>query len=165
MKLNRNNMKDVPDSAIPLIEPGVYFAYFRGGEVKPTKDGSGQMLNLRLAIANDPLIIHETGKEHPNPKARFPLLDGVYLTPKGEWDPDVKLKEISVAMGNAPEDDLMLEQFQPEAGPVWVKVKVEIDQERTDENTGKTYPARNTIRRYTKITDDDQFNAPEVDFS
>lgn len=133
------DLSDV-STEMPLLKEALCNLTIAAVEVKPSKDGLKQNLNLTLKTTTD---MEAVNGETVN--AGFPLYDTVCLTPSEKYSVDMikrKLASIAKAAGLA-----TIRPFENLVGKV-VAVKIRIQKEREDAITGDVYPARNAIKLY-----------------
>ena len=118
----------------PLPE-GFYNATITQAELKPTNDGTGQYIKLRLDI---------TGPSHQG-RVIFSNLNIKNASAKAEEIGRQQLGDIMRAIGLAKVNDT----DQLIGGNV--NIKLAIRDKRTDEKTGKTYDASNEVKAYRAI--------------
>lgn len=122
------NLKDVKANDFQVIEPGEYPAVITKSEMKPTKDGSGQRLNLTLQILS--------GKYQNRT-----LFDGLNVKNKSQQAEQIgrsQLKAVCVAV-NVPDPKVSEELHNK---PLMIKVAVGKDQNGNPRNEIKGYKAR-----------------------
>lgn len=122
------NLKDVKANDFQVIEPGEYPAVITKSEMKPTKDGSGQRLNLTLQILS--------GKYQNRT-----LFDGLNVKNKSQQAEQIgrsQLKAVCVAV-NVPDPKVSEELHNK---PLVIKVAVGKDQNGNPRNEIKGYKAR-----------------------
>ncbi len=122
------NLKDVKANDFQVIEPGEYPAVITKSEMKPTKDGSGQRLNLTLQILS--------GKYQNRT-----LFDGLNVKNKSQQAEQIgrsQLKAVCVAV-NVPDPKVSEELHNK---PLVIKVTVGKDQNGNPRNEIKGYKAR-----------------------
>lgn len=153
MKLNTKSLKDV-EIGLLVVADGVYYARLKA-EVKQNNAGSGNNLKIVAKILDNPVVAHKDGKEVQN-KGQIMAFRHVSLVPTDDYDPDKTLKEIAVAIKNDPEADLNVEDINNKI----VKIKVSYEAESKNEQTGKVYPEKNNIDRFTPVSADDTFTPP-----
>ena len=149
MKLNTTNLADV-ELGQPVFAEGTYHALIKNAEVKPNKQNTGNNLVLEYALT-EPILLGKDGKEHQN-KGKYALTLYVSLVPKDNYDPNQRLKELSLAIGNAESDDLELDQLKGK--PVMVKLGIKAAEGQ--------YREGNEIQRTTKRSADDMFQDPPL---
>ncbi len=118
----------------PLPE-GFYNATITQAELKPTNDGTGQYIKLRLDI---------TGPSHQG-RVIFSNLNIKNASAKAEEIGRQQLGDIMRAIGLAK----LTAPDQLIGGNV--NIKLSIRDKRTDEKTGKTYEASNEVKGYRAI--------------
>jgi len=121
-------LKDVKANGFQVIEPGEYPAVITKSEMKPTKDGSGQRLNLTLQILS--------GKYQNRT-----LFDGLNVKNKSQQAEQIgrsQLKAVCVAV-NVPDPKVSEELHNK---PLIIKVAVGKDQNGNPRNEIKGYKAR-----------------------
>jgi hypothetical protein len=121
-------LKDVKANDFQVIEPGEYPAVITKSEMKPTKDGSGQRLNLTLQILS--------GKYQNRT-----LFDGLNVKNKSQQAEQIgrsQLKAVCVAV-NVPDPKVSEELHNK---PLMIKVAVGKDQNGNPRNEIKGYKAR-----------------------
>lgn len=126
-----NELPQTTSSFDPIPE-GHYDATITQAELKPTNDGTGQYIKLRLDI---------TGPSHQG-RVVFSNLNIKNASAKAEEIGRQQLGEIMRAIGLAKVQDT--DQLIGGA----VNIKVAIRAARTDERTGKTYDAGNEVKGY-----------------
>lgn len=146
-------MKDV-EIGILVIAAGVYHARLKA-EVKPNNAGSGNNLKIVAKILDGAVVAHKTGQEVTN-KGQIMAFRHVSLVPTDDYDPDKVIKELGVAVKLPVDADVNVEDLD---GKI-VMIKLSVEKESTDEKTGKVYPEKNNIDRFTPVKDDDTFTEP-----
>lgn len=122
------DLKDVKANDFQVIEPGEYPAVITKSEMKPTKDGTGQRLNLTLQILS--------GKYQNRT-----LFDGLNVKNKSQQAEQIgrsQLKAVCVAV-NVPDPKVSEELHNK---PLMIKVAVGKDQNGNPRNEIKGYKAR-----------------------
>lgn len=119
-------------SSFEPIPEGFYDATITQADLKPTNDGTGQYIKLRLDI---------TGPSHQG-RVVFSNLNIKNASAKAEEIGRQQLGEIMRAIGLSKVQDT--DQLIGGA----VNIKVAIRGARTDEKTGKTYEAGNEVKGY-----------------
>lgn len=117
------------------IPEGNYGATITQAELRPTNDGSGQYIKLRLDV---------TGPSHQG-RVIFSNINIRNASPKAEEIGRQQLGDIMRALGLAKVSDT----DQLIGGNV--NIKVAIRPARTDERTGRTYDASNEVKGYRSI--------------
>lgn len=153
MKLNVKTLADV-EIGLPVLTPGVYHARLKA-EVVANKAGTGNNLKVSAKILDNPVTLQKEGKEIQN-KGQVLAFRHISLVPTDDYDPDKTLKELAVAIKLDPTADLNVEDLDGKT----VNVKLSFEDESKDATSGKTYPPKNNIDRFTPIKDDDTFTVP-----
>jgi hypothetical protein len=134
---------DSVETTMPVIAPGLYEFKITNMAREPWKSGKGSSLAITLSLESEATDI--TGEKVINPG--FPLFDRISLVNKGKYDPRVPIKRFLQAVGM---DDQPFDQsFQSYLG-LTVQAKTKVTPERTDPDTGATYPARAEVSSYVK---------------
>ena len=159
MKLNTKSLADV-QLGTPLLAEGMYFVRIRpdGVKVEPNRNKDGQVLKLTLNILNETVNSYEDNKELDNHNGNMTLWGNISLTEtlnedgSVRYDPNIRLKEIGLAIGMAEEDleDLEVADLQGSCCKVQLKHRPAKD----------GYNAANEIGRYLPIAADDDFEEP-----
>lgn len=143
MKLNTKNLSEV-SLGTPLLEESFVRLRLNSREVVPNSRNDGMILKLTWNITDPEVRGYADGKVYQNPNAQFTLWDNVSLLETDNYDPNRRLKEISIALfsdEDAP-TDLELEHLIVGA-EVGAKIR------HQPEKDG--YAARNTIGRYYHV--------------
>ena len=138
MKLSEEFVESEMPAVTNNFEPlpsGDYTAAITQAEVKPTADGSGEYIKLRLDI---------TGPTHEG-RVVFANLNTKNQSLKAEEIGRAQLGEIMRALGlpRLRDTDEMI------GGQVGIKLTIRPS--RTDEKTGRTYEASNEVRGYKSM--------------
>ena len=133
------DLEGIP-TGMPIVKTGL--ADLVVSEIKSVanKQGSGTNINITLK-STDPLesVSGETIEKG------FPFYFTISLTPTEKYDPKRRLKEFRLAAtGNQTGEFWPLDQYKNKV----VRVKLDIQAESTDPNTGETYPERNKVSRF-----------------
>lgn len=133
------DVNELPEGNSGTYEPlpeGNYNATITKAELKPTSDGTGEMIKLRLDI---------TGPSHQG-RVIFSNLNIKNASAKAEEIGRQQLGDIMRAIGLSKVTDT----DQLVGGHL--NIKVGIRDKRTDEKTGKTYEASNDVKSYRAIS-------------
>lgn len=115
----------IPDQDFQPIPDGVYNAEIKSAEMKDTKDGTGQYINLALTVL---------GPTHAN-RIVFSMINIVNKNPAAEEIGLRQLKELRIACGIASlrdTDELIGKTLK-------IKVGIKKDENYGDKNTVKSY--------------------------
>lgn len=153
MQLNTKSLAEV-EIGIPVLAAGVYHSRIKTAEVIENRAQTGNNLKLGFTILDSP-VTKSDGVEIKNNGQAY-ATRYISLVPSDKYDPDKNMKELAVAIGLAPEQDLQLEDL---AGKI-VNLKLSIQPARTDESSGRTFPESNSVDRVTVVKGDDPFEAP-----
>lgn len=122
------NLKDVKENVFEVIPPGDYPAIVVSSEMKPTKDGTGQRINLKIQILSG---------QYQNRT----LFDGLNIKNKSAQAEQIgrsQLKALCVAV-NVPNPQDSTELHNK---PMMIKVGIGKDQNGNSRNEIKGYKAR-----------------------
>lgn len=153
MILNTKPLADI-ELGFPIVNNGVYFLKIRKDkiEIKPNKKGDGKNLVIPVQVLNDRLEVWKDKNEtfetqDNNGKAMFNVY--ISLTPKDNYDPNEKIKELAIA-SNHPED----QDFEVKDIADYVKAKVKFNPAKGD------FGAGNQVDRFYPIEESDNFVPP-----
>ena len=155
MQLNTKPLSGI-ELGTPILTVGSYHARIKA-ELKANAKGTGDNLVVDVKVLDAVVYAHGDGKEIKN-KGQINLRRYVSMVPSDNYDPDKACKELSVALGKSPDEDLLLEDLQ--GAEIMVKLGYEGD--RHDPGTGKTYAASNKVDGFRKTPDDDPFMSANI---
>lgn len=139
LSLLTEDLSNVP-TTLPLLKESLYDLIITKVEAVPTKDGSGERLSITMKTQT---VAESVTGETIN--AGFPIYHNIGITPTEKYSVEMikrSLAAFAKAVGVATIQPLA--QFE---GKV-VRVKLIVEQERTDEKTGKKYDARNGVKTF-----------------
>lgn len=144
MKLNTKALKEI-ELGVPVITDGVYYATVTKAEIIQNKSNTGNNLYLLFKIA-DPVVTKHDGTEVAN-RGQVVVSRYISLVPTNNYDPNVSLKELAVAIGVPEGEDLNLEDLQGKK----VKLKVAYREAKGG------YNESNDIKRFLPLKPEDNF--------
>jgi len=133
----------------PIIRAGKLQVLITDAEVTANAAGS-LLLKLKLTPAA-PEVTAEDGSSVDS--KRVVLFHTMLLTPKGGMTVDRIVQNVGGLVGAAKLTGVRLpdiKQWAPRLKGVAVTAMISIDDEHTDERTGKTYQRSNSVRYFTK---------------
>ena len=148
-KLNTKALKEI-ELGIPVIASAVYFASISKAELKPNKSNTGNNLYLLFKIA-DPIVTKHDGTEVIN-RGQVVVSRYISLVPTDDYDPNIALKELAVAIGVPEGEDLNLEDLKDK------KLKLKIAYREAQGQYGES----NDVKRFLPLKPEDNF--PEASF-
>ena len=122
------------ETGIPILPPGLYEVKIESMEVKPTKAGDTNMLNIKYSLEQ---IATATNGEQVSPG--FPIFDRIWLGTTEKYSPARALASIMDCFLGARTTKFNTEDFIGKSGNVRLKI-------RNDE----TYGESNEIKAYEK---------------
>lgn len=131
------------DTSMPIIKAGIYVLEVSDIKMEPNKKGDGQNLRITLKTTVDDIAI--VGDGDPVKKG-FPIFHTISVSPTEKYSQEAITKAVATFVQAIPGHTRLfpLEQFKGQL----VHAKVTVEQERTDEKTGTTYPAGNRVKSF-----------------
>lgn len=120
------------ETGIPLLPEGLYEVQVETVEVKPTKDGRGQMLSLKYGLAE---AAETVNGESVSPG--FPIFDRVSLNVTEKYSPAKRLAAIMDCFIGARTPKLNTEDLIGKSGVV--RLKIRRDEQYGESNEVKSY--------------------------
>lgn len=134
------------DTSFPIVKEGIYDLELMTVEEVSTKDQQGSMVKIKFALTED-----AQGVSGDVVNKGYPIFHQIVVTPKGGLTMEMVKKSLASVlqpMGMKSLRDLLTAGKQ---GKI-VRVKLVVQPERKDKETGKTYPARNEIKTFLKVS-------------